>query len=48
VLTARIRRRLWRFVHNVFAHPLMEVLPEKLGDRLHDATAARAFTKDPR
>jgi len=37
--------RLWRFVHNVIAHPLMEVLPDKWGDWLHDSTAERAFIK---
>lgn len=36
-------RRLWRFVHNVVAHPLMEVLPERWGEWLHDETARRAF-----
>ena len=35
--------RVWRFIHNVVAHPLMEVLPEKLGTWLHDETARRAF-----
>lgn len=32
-------RRLWRFIHNVIAHPLMELLPTRLGDWLHDETA---------
>lgn len=34
----------WRFVHNVVAHPLMEVLPKNLGQWLHDETMPRAFT----
>lgn len=33
----------WRFVHNVIAHPLMEILPESAGDWLHDETARRAW-----
>mgnify|MGYP001600114172 CR=1 FL=1 len=37
------RARFWRLVHNLIAHPLMEILPEQWGDRLHDWTAARAF-----
>ena len=36
-------RRFWRFVHNVIAHPLMEVLPARAGDWLHDTTARLAF-----
>ena len=36
-------RRFWRVIHNVVAHPLMEVLPDRLGDWLHDMTAAKAF-----
>lgn len=39
-----MRRRLWRFLHNVVAHPLMEFLPERMGDWFHDETARRAFT----
>ncbi|WP_158627678.1 hypothetical protein [Corallococcus sp. AB038B] len=42
-MTPALRARLWRFVHNVVAHPLMEVLPEAWGDALHDWTARRAF-----
>jgi len=38
-----MRQRAWRFIHNVVAHPLMEVLPERFGDWFHDWTAARAF-----
>lgn len=38
-----MKRRLWRFVHNVVAHPLMEVLPDRWGDALHDWTATKAF-----
>lgn len=40
--TARYRR-FWRFIHNVVVHPMMEVLPERLGNYLHDTTAAKAF-----
>ena len=36
-------RRLWRFVHNAIAHPLLEILPERAGTWLHDETARRAF-----
>jgi len=36
-------RRFWRIVHNVLIHPLMEVLPDRLRDYLHDTTAAKAF-----
>jgi len=35
--------RFWRFIHNVVAHPLMEVLPESIGNWLHDETGRRAF-----
>ncbi|MBZ4373267.1 hypothetical protein [Corallococcus sp. AS-1-6] len=42
-MTPALRARLWRFVHNVIAHPLMEALPEAWGDALHDWTARRAF-----
>ena len=38
-----MNRRVWRFLHNVVAHPLMEFLPERWGDWLHDETARRAF-----
>lgn len=36
-------QRFWQFVHNVVAHPLMEVLPTRVGDRFHDWTAQKAF-----
>ena len=36
-------RRVWRFIHNVVAHPLMEILPESVGNWLHDETARLAF-----
>ena len=35
--------RIWQFVHNVIAHPLMELLPESLGTRFHDWTGEKAF-----
>jgi hypothetical protein len=35
--------RFWSFIHNVFAHPLLEILPERWGTRLHDETARRAW-----
>ena len=38
-------RRIWRFVHNAIAHPLMEVLPERLGTWIHDETARLAFSE---
>ncbi|MBZ4402496.1 hypothetical protein [Myxococcus sp. AS-1-15] len=38
--------RLWRAAHNAVAHPLLEVLPARLGDALHDWTAARAFPNE--
>jgi len=38
-------RRFWRVIHNCFAHPMMEVLPDAWGDRLHDWTASKAFIK---
>lgn len=40
-------KRLWKFAHNAIVHPLMEVLPERLGGWLHDRTAARAFSDPP-
>lgn len=40
-----LQHRFWRFVHNVVAHPLMEVLPKSIGDRLHDETAKRMNIK---
>jgi len=45
LLVASMKRRFWRFVHNVVAHPLMEIIPEKMGDDLHDWTAKLAFIK---
>lgn len=39
-----LRARLWRLVHNVVAHPLMEVLPERYGTILHDWTAQQMET----
>jgi hypothetical protein len=38
-----VKRRVWRFIHNMLAHPLMELLPEKAGDWFHDWTANKAF-----
>jgi len=38
-----MKRRIWQFIHNVVAHPLMEVLPDRLGTWVHDETAKRAF-----
>jgi hypothetical protein len=38
-----MRKRVWRVIHNVIAHPLMEVLPASWGDRFHDWTASKAF-----
>ncbi len=35
--------RAWQFAHNMFAHPLMELTPEVVGNWLHDMTAERAF-----
>ena len=40
-------QRIWRFVHNVVAHPLMEILPDRLGTWLHDETGSRAFGRLP-
>ena len=40
---AAILRRVWGIVHNVVAHPLLEVLPEKAGSAFHDWTARRAY-----
>lgn len=39
--------RLWKFVHNAIVHPLMEVLPEDLGDWLHNQTGEAAFGSTP-
>lgn len=33
----------WHIVHNAVAHPLLLVLPERLGTWLHDETARRAW-----
>ena len=38
-----MKRRFWQFIHNAVAHPLMEVLPDRLGTWVHDETAKRAF-----
>lgn len=35
--------KFWHVVHNVIAHPLMVVLPEKWGTAFHDWTAGRAY-----
>lgn len=37
------RPRLWQFVHNAIVHPMMEILPERIGTWLHDETARRAW-----
>lgn len=37
------RPRLWQFVHNAIVHPMMEILPERLGTWLHDETARLAW-----
>lgn len=39
----RVSGAFWRIAHNAVAHPLMLVLPERLGTRLHDETARRAW-----
>lgn len=38
-----MKQRLWSIVHNMIAHPLLEILPTKLGDRFHDWTAKKAW-----
>ncbi len=46
----RVRERFWRVVHNVVAHPLIEILPERYGTAFHDWTADRMGphdTQDP-
>lgn len=40
-----MKARVWRFIHNVVVHPLMEVLPQRWGDYLHDVTGQKAFGK---
>lgn len=35
-----VRPRAWRFLHNVVAHPLCELMPP-LGEFLHEYTARR-------
>ncbi len=42
------QRRIWRFVHNVVVHPLMEVVPDRWGDWLHDLTGRKAFPSEDR
>lgn len=37
---------IWRIVHNVVAHPLLELLPARWGDLLHDWTAHKAWGKE--
>lgn len=34
-----------RFVHNFFVHPLMVLLPENLGNKIHDTNGEWAFGK---
>jgi hypothetical protein len=38
-----IREKFWSVVHNCLAHPLMEILPEKVGARIHDWSASKAY-----
>lgn len=38
-----MKKRFWRIVHNVVSHPLLEILPERLGTWFHDVTANLAF-----
>ena len=39
------KQRFFRVFHNVVAHPLIEILPEKWGVLLHDWSAAKAWHK---
>jgi hypothetical protein len=43
-----MKNRLMQAVHNIIAHPLMEVLSwvglSKLGERLHDATLPESWS----
>lgn len=41
--SAKVKSRFWDVMHNCIAHPLLVLLPEKLGDRLHDWTAEKAY-----
>lgn len=36
----------WRLAHHCIVHPLMAVLPEQIGDSLHEWTGIRAFPAD--
>ena len=35
--------KIWELIHHLVAHPLMVILPKKLGTKFHDYTALRAF-----
>jgi hypothetical protein len=36
-------KKFWDAVHNAVAHPLLVILPEKLGNQFHDWTAKKAY-----
>lgn len=36
-------KKIWTIIHNAIAHPLLCVLPERVGTWLHDETARRAW-----
>lgn len=38
-MSPKVRARFWFAVHNLIAHPLMVVLPERWGTAFHDWTA---------
>lgn len=37
---------IWRIVHNVVAHPLLELLPTSWGSSFHDWTAHKAWGRE--
>ena len=39
-------RAFWRIVHNVIAHPLLVMLPDRWGTWLHDTTARLAWGEE--
>lgn len=40
-----IKQWLQDFIHNAVIHPLLMVLPRRIGDHLHEKNAAWAFGK---
>lgn len=37
---------IWRLIHHIVAHPLMLVLPERIGTAFHDWTGKKGWPEE--